>query len=172
MKVNIYEIEQQMAELLDQMESDETGLLPENWEELEKKLDELGMMRQQKLHNVAAYILNIRADQTALKTEEKRLAERRKALENKENLLMDYLDRACGGQKTELGIATVCYRRTEKVVLPDEGKARVFLAENHHTQCLRYVPAEISKKDLKDLIKSGVEVPGAAVQEGLSCSLR
>lgn len=169
--MKLYEIEQQMAEILSQLEGDETGLLPANWEDLERQLDELGMMRQQKLQNVAAYILNIRADQSALKTEEKRLAERRKALENKEDLLMDYLDRACAGQKTDLGIATVCYRRTEKVVLPDEDKVRVFLAENHHTQCLRYLPAEISKKELKELIKSGVEVPGAAVQESLSCSL-
>ena len=170
--MKLYEIDEKISEVIALLEPDETGMLPANWEEIAKQLDELEMMRQQKLRSVAQYVMNIRSDQTALKAEEKRLAERRKSLENRENLLLDWLNRACGGQKTDLGIATLCYRKTERVVLDDENKARAFLADNHHMECLRYVPAEISKKELKELIKSGVEVPGASVQEGLSCSLR
>lgn len=170
--MKLYEIDQSISEVLALMEPDETGMLPANWEEIAKHLDDLVMLRQQKLRGVAEYILNIRSDQAALKAEERRLAERRKALENREDLLLDWLDRACGGKKTDLGIATLCYRHTERVVLEDEDKARAFLADNHHSQCLRYIPAEISKADLKQLIRSGVEVPGVSIQEGISCSLR
>ena len=170
--MKLYEIDQQIMETLSLLEPDETGLLPANWEELERKLDELGMLRQQKLRNVAAYILNIRADQTALKTEEKRLAERRKSLENKEDLLLNYLDRACDGQKTDLGIATVAYRRTEKIMITDPIQTIAFLRQNGHSDCIRYQDPEISKSELKALIKAGTVVPGASVQEGLSCSLR
>lgn len=171
--MTLYEINSKVMEILTLMEPDpETGLMPENWEELAKRLDELGLQRQQKLEGVARYVMNVRSDISALKAEESRLAARRKVLENKEKSLLSYLDHACNAQKTDLGIATVCYRKSEKVVISDEVAARGFLADNHYSQCLRYIPAEISKSDLKELIKRGVEVPGASLKTGLSCSLR
>lgn len=171
--MKLYEIDSAISEVLTLLEPDpQTGLMPENLEDLARKLDELGVQRQQKLEGVARYVLNVRSDISALKDEETRLATRRKVLENKEKSLLAYIDHACNGQKTELGIATVCYRKSEKVVISDEVAARGFLADNHYSQCLRYIPAEISKADLKALIKTGVEVPGASLQMGTSCSLR
>ena len=171
--MTLYEINSKVMEILTLMEPDpETGLMPDNCEELAKKLDELGLQRQQKLEGVARYVLNVRSDISALKAEEARLASRRKVLENKEKSLMSYLDHACNGQKTDFGVATLCYRKSEKVMVSDEDAARRFLAENHYSNCLRYIPAEISKTDLKALIKTGVEVPGASLQTGTSCSLR
>lgn len=171
--MKLYEIDSAISEILTLLEPDsETGLMPENCEELVKKLDALGLQRQQKLEGVARYVLNVRSDISALKAEEARLASRRKVLENKEKSLMSYLDHACNGQKTDFGVATLCFRKSEKVMVSDEDAARRFLAENHYSNCLRYIPAEISKADLKALIKTGIEVPGASLQTGTSCSLR
>ena len=87
-------------------------------------------------------------------------------------MLLDYLDRACDGQKTDLGIATVAYRRTEKVLITNPNQTIAFLEQNGHSDCIRYQDPEISKSELKALIKAGTAVPGASIQEGLSCSLR
>ena len=59
--MTLYEINSKVMEILTLMEPDpETGLMPDNCEELAKKLDELGLQRQQKLEGVARYVLNVR----------------------------------------------------------------------------------------------------------------
>ncbi len=170
--MTLYEIDSGIMDILALLEPDpETGLMPDNWEELTEKLDELGMQRQQKLENVARYVLNIRADISSLKAEEGRLEKRRKVLENKQDSLMRYLDVACAGKKTNLGIATLSYRKSEKVEVLNEREAILFLEKEHHS-CLKFAEPEISKSEVKTLIKSGVEVPGVAIVAGQSCSLK
>ena len=171
--MKLYEIDSAISEVLALLEPDPvTGQIPDNWEEMAQKLDELGLQRQQKLEGVARYVLNVRSDIVSLKAEEDRLSKRRKVLENKESSLVGYLDHACQGQKTNLGVATVSYRKSEKVVVSDEGTARKFLVDNHHMDCLRIFEPEIAKSEVKALIKSGVAVPGVSVQESFFCSLR
>ena len=171
--MTLYEIDSAIMDVISLLEPDPiTGLMPDNWEEMAQKLDELGLQRQQKLEGVARYVLNVRSDIASLKAEEERLSKRRKVLENKETSLVGYLDHACQGQKTNLGVATISYRKSEKVVVSDESTARKFLVDNHHTDCLRVFEPEIAKTEVKALIKSGVSVPGISVQESLSCSLR
>jgi len=171
--MTLYEIDSKVMEILSLLEPDPiTGQMPDNWEEMARKLDELGLQRQQKLEGVARYVLNVRSDIASLKVEEERLSKRRKVLENKESSLVGYLDHACQGQKTNLDVATVSYRKSEKVVVSDEGAARKFFIDNHHMDCLRVFEPEIAKSEVKALIKSGVAVPGVSVQESLSCSFR
>ncbi len=170
--MTLYEIDSGIMDILALLEPDpETGLMPDNWEELSEKLDQLGMQRQQKLENVARYVLNIRADIASLKAEENRLEKRRKVLENKQDSLMRYLETACAGQKTNLGIATLSYRKSERVEVFNEKEARLFL-EKEHSNCLKFSEPEISKTEVKNLIKSGVEVPGVAIVAGQSCTLK
>ncbi len=170
--MTLYEIDSGIMEVLALLEPDpDTGLMPDNWEELEQKLDELGMQRQQKLENVARFVLNVRADIASLKAEEERLAKRRKVMENKQDSLMRYLYMACNGQKTNLGIATISYRKSERVEVFNEKEARLFL-EKEHSNCLKFSEPEISKSEVKNLIKSGVEIPGVAIVAGQSCSLK
>lgn len=170
--MTLYEIDTSISNLLAQLEPDENGMLPENCDELFEQLQNLDMQRQKKLENVAKYTLNIRSEIASLKEEEKRLAERRKVLENKEKHLMQYLDNACGGLKTDLGIATLSYRKTERVEVTDYHKAIQFLAGNHHSQCIRVFDPEISKTEVKELIRTGIEVPGIEIVKSTSCSLR
>ena len=85
---------------------------------------------------------------------------------------MEILDRECAGEKTDCGVATVCYRKTTKVEVGDDATAVSWLMENGHTQCYRVPAPEISKTEVKKLLAAGTEVPRVALVQDYSCSLR
>ena len=85
---------------------------------------------------------------------------------------MEILDRECGGEKTDCGVATVCYRKTTRVEVGDDATAVTWLIDNGHTQCYRVPAPEISKTEVKKLLAAGTEIPGVALVQDYSCSLR
>ena len=85
---------------------------------------------------------------------------------------MEILDRECGGEKTDCGVATVCYRKTTKVEVDDDVTAITWLIDNGHTQCYKVPAPEISKTEVKKLLTAGTEIPGVALVQDYSCSLR
>lgn len=174
--MKLYEVNAEIQELLSQLEQEfdpETGeILGDNTEEILGRLDALEMEKGRILEWVAKEALNTRADVAALKTEEERLAARRKTLENKDKRLVRILDRECGGIKTDLGFAVVSYRKSEKVEVFDEETALSWLAKNNHKECIRIKQPEISKTEVKKLLKSDVGVPGIVLKTENNCSLK
>ena len=122
--------------------------------------------------DVVALATRCRAEAAAIKAEEIRLRERRTRLGKKEERLMAILDRECNGEKTDLGVATVSYRKTNRMEITDSGEALFWLREFGYTDCYKTPAPEISKSEVKKLVKSGVEVPGCELVEDYSCSLR
>ena len=119
--MKLYEVNQEIEELMRMLEPDpETGEIPAGEDEIMARIGELAMKREDILQYLAKLILNIRASVTGMKAEEDRLKARRKVSENKEDHLMSILDRECGGEKTDLGVATLYYRRTRHVEIEDE----------------------------------------------------
>ncbi len=60
-----------------------------------------------------------------LEAEEKRLKDRRQRMEKRHENLIAILDRECGGQKTDLGVATLCYRKSTRVEVSNESGSRL-----------------------------------------------
>ena len=85
---------------------------------------------------------------------------------------MAILDRECAGEKTDCGVATVCYRKTTKVDIADSQAAVDWLSEHGHSNCYRIPAPEISKTEVKRLLTAGTEVPGVTLVQDLSCSLK
>ena len=85
---------------------------------------------------------------------------------------MAILDRECAGQKTDCGVATICYRKTTRVEVGDDATAVSWLMANGHNNCYKVPAPELSKSEIKKLLTSGTEVPGVALVQDLSCSLR
>ena len=171
--MKLYEIDIALENLLMQLEPDpETGEIPMNSDEIEEQIHALSIERSRILEYLAKLVLNIRTDIASLKSEEKRLHDRRASLEKKEERLMEILDRECGGQKTDCGVATVCYRKTTKVDISDNASALNWLEENGHDDFIRYATPEISKSDVKRLLTNGTEIPGITLKNDYSCSLR
>ena len=169
--MKLYEVNQMIEGIFEQLVDPETGEIVEN-EALLAQLDSLQMERSRILEYLAKLVLNTRSQMAALKEEEKRLKERRASLERKDTRLMEILDRECAGEKTDCGVATVCYRKTTKVEVGDDATAVSWLTENGHTQCYRVPAPEISKTEVKKLLAAGTEVPGVALVQDYSCSLR
>ena len=141
-------------------------------DDLIEQLGQLEMERSAILEYLAKVVLDTRAGIDALKNEEKRLKERRLAMERKDERLMQILDRECAGQKTDCGIATISYRKTTRVEVSDDQTAIAWLMENGHDNCYKQPAPEVSKSEVKKLLQGGTEVPGLALVQDLSCSLR
>lgn len=171
--MKLYEIDLALENLLLQIEPDpETGEIPMNYDEICEQINALSIERTRILEYLAKLVLNTRSDITSLKAEEKRLHDRRSSLEKKEERLMEILDRECGGQKTDCGVATVSYRKTTKVDITDNVSALHWLEDNGHDDFIRYSDPEISKSDVKRLLTNGTEIPGITLKNDYSCSLR
>ena len=85
---------------------------------------------------------------------------------------MQILSRECCGKKTDLGVATISYRKISHVDVSDAAKAIRWLKRNKHLNCFRVPEPEVAKTEVKKLINAGTKVPGCAVVEDYSCSLR
>ncbi len=169
--MKLYEVNQAIEGIFELLVDPETGeLLPD--ENLLAQLDALQMERSRILEYLAKLVLNTRSQMSALKEEEKRLKERRASLERKDDRLMAILDRECAGQKTDCGVATVCYRKTTRVEVGDDATAVSWLMANSHNNCYKVPAPELSKSEVKKLLATGTEVPGVALVQDLSCSLR
>lgn len=130
-----------------------------------KELNDLQLAKSEKLENIACWIKGMDADITAMKTEEKNLSARRKALENKRERVFNWLYESLDGEKITSPRVKVSYRKTASVDvfnmadLPDEYR-RVKITE------------EADKTAIKEAIKAGDEVPGATLVERLSMSIK
>ena len=177
--MKLYEINTKIAELLNMLDIDEeTGEVganvedPKLNEEIFRQLGELNLAREEILEYLAKVVLNTRSEADAIKAEEKRLKARRDALARKEDAIMKVLDLQCDGKKTDLGVATVSYRKTSSVSVNYYNIAFDWLMKNDHKECIRFILPEINKTEAKKLINSGVDIPGLEIVEGVSCSLR
>lgn len=172
-KLKLYEINAQIQALSDAIEFDpETGEILGDAEALFEAIDQLQMEKTSILSYLGKLVLNLRSEQSALKVEELRLKSRRERLSKKEEYLMHVLDRECNGEKTDLGIATLSYRKTYRVDVTDSAKAVRWLKRHKFTDCFRVSEPEVAKTEVKKLLNSGTKVPGCELIEDTSCSLR
>ena len=107
-----------------------------------------------------------------MKAEEVRLSNRRKRLEKKDARLMQVIDRECAGEKTDLDVATVTYRKSDPLEVTAAEAAIKWLTDNGHTECLNFKQPDIRKAETKALIKAGREIPGAVIVDKKTCSLK
>ena len=172
--MKLYEINAEILRLTDAIEFDEeTGEILGDTDEMFAQIQLLQMEKNSILEYLAKLVLNIRSEAAAVKTEEQRLMGFANiSLAKKEERLMRVLDRECAGEKTDLGVATFSYRKTSHVDVSDAAKAVRWLKRNKHLDCFRIPAPEVAKTEVKKLINAGTKVPGCAVVEDYSCSLR
>lgn len=171
--MKLYEINEEILRLTEQIDVDEeTGEVLCDIDAIADGIDRLQMERRSILEYLAKLVLNTRAEAAALKVEEQRLKERRQRLEKKEDRLMAILDRECGGEKTDLGVATLNYRKTTRVEVSDAAKAVAWLKRRKLLDCFRVPAPEVAKTEVKRLLTAGTKVPGCALVEDSSYSLK
>lgn len=148
--MNLYEIDQAILACIDP----ETGELID-----EAALVSLQMERADKIRNVALWVKNLNASVVALK------AERLKAAQKKADALKQYLADALGGEKFTADECVVSFRRSASVCVFDEQA----LPAAYITEKITRSP---DKAAIKAAIKSGAEVPGAALVDNLNVQIK
>lgn len=171
--MTLYEINERLDEVLSRLTVDsETGEVGGEQIDLMAEIDALEMEKREIIEYLAKKVLNLRSDEAALKAEEDRLKKRRQGMEAAEKSIMNVLARECNGQKTDLGVATVRFTPSQGTVLTDETAAVQWCYANHHEDCLTIALPKVNKDAVKRLLKSGVQIPGAELENRMNSSLK
>ena len=96
---------------------------PETGEWLnEDELTNLEMERDEKIENMLLWAKNIRAEASAIKEESVKLNDRYKRKEHKAEKIEEYVAKTLNGEKFETPRVKIDWRKSEKVIIPDEYK--------------------------------------------------
>lgn len=139
-------------------------------EAMQMALAELETEIQAKALNIAIIIRGLEADADIIKTEERRLADRRRALENKAGWLKAYAKEQmelAGIDKVKSPTLTVAIQNNPPAVQITDMEA---IPARFQT----IIPASytIDKKAVGDALKAGEAIPGAELTQGRSLRIR
>ncbi len=160
--MTLYEIADQYRTVLD--------IEPESDEELTAQmsaLDELEGEITEKADNIVRYMRNLGAEADALKTEENRLYQKRRAVENKIERLKAYLAAQmmmAGLHELKAGIFKLRFQPTTPAIS--------IIDESALPEKFWIVWREASKQAIKEAIRNGEEVPGIEIQRGETLVIR
>ena len=160
--MTLYEIDKSITDLMESSVDPETGEI----QDITDALDALTMEQGQKRENIALFIKDLSAEAAAIRNEEKALADRRRVTENKAERLKNYLMASLAGEKFSTPKVSVSYRNSTAVYIEDEAE---FLRE--HPEYAR-IKTEIDRAGIKDALKKGEQLSGAALEERTSMIVR
>lgn len=161
--MNIYEIDQRITELVD----------PETGELLDlEAFTELQMERERKIESMALWVKELTATASAIKAEVDTLMERKKAAERRCESLKRYLADILQGEKFSTPRCTVSFRKSTSVQVDDQGKLVCWLEQNGYDDCVKYKDPEVSKTEVGKLLKSGMSVPFAHLENKQSVGVK
>lgn len=163
MSLTLYDIDFALieaSEALNGVFDEETGEVIDIdvFEALKAEIDNLQMEREKKIHNVACWIKNIKAEAEAVKTEKQKLAKRQAVLERKADNLKKYLEYALHGEKFKDGAVSISYRTTKSVVFYDDFDYSTLPEE------YQKVTIEPKKTELKQAIENGQIIEGVELE--------
>lgn len=162
MALSLYDINSMIANYEMQFDSDGVWIN-------ESDLDELNLAREEKIENICLWIKNLRAEASAIKDEEKNLADRRKAKENKADRLESYVTSNLQGKPFETSKVKVTFRKSESVeILNEDAVPERFL----DIQVVRKPQKAEIKKRLKEAEAKGEEIPWARLNVNNNMSLK
>ena len=166
--MNIWEIDKAMREI-EALEEDEELIDLDTGEVISvtDALEKLEMARETKIENAAMMVKNLSAEAAAIKAEEKKLAKRRKHIENKAESVRQYLISAMTREdgtlekfKTARAAVTVKWNNPRVVISDEALLPEVFFRE--------IIDRKPDKEQIKEVLSRGIEVPGAALERGRS----
>ncbi len=158
--MKLYELTKDYLAFMQAVENDE---IPE--EALADTLESITACIEEKADSIACILKNLDAECAAIKAEEARLAERRKAKEKAHERIKQYLSetlQSAGIYKIETARNRITFRKSETVEIVDD----VFIkwAQMHRDDLLTYSEPKANKTEIKKALKDGAEVVGAELR--------
>lgn len=161
--MTIFEIDQRITELVDP----DTGELLD----LDAFL-ELQMEREQKIESMALWVKELSATAAAIKSEIDSLADRKRAAERRCESLKRYLAVILQGEKFATAKCAVSFRKSTSVEVEDAALLIRWLEQNGYDGCVKYKEPEVSKTEVGKLLKSGMPVPFAHLENKNSVGVK
>lgn len=163
--MKLYEVAEAFAQIQDFLNNAETD---DEIVAIKEVLVDYECQFEEKVENIVYLIKNAQSDVEALKKEELRLAEKRKAAERKIESMKDYLFGAfmqTGTERIKYPQFTVAIRNNaESVNVKDVTK----IPQDYFVP----QPPKLNKAGLKKAIQSGVEIEGAELVRNKSLQIR
>lgn len=155
--MTLYEINQQMEELLSRIIDPETGEVTDI-----EALDELQMKREDKLESIALVIKNNAAQAAIIRAEEVELAKRRKKHERLAEWLKKQLENELCGQKFETAKCSCTFRKSTGVVIDTAAFNKWAKRHKEYTIAKDPVP---DRTAIKEALTAGKKIPCAVLEE-------
>lgn len=163
--MKLYEVAEAFAQIQDFLNNAETD---EEIVAIKEVLIDYECQFEEKVENIVYLLKNMEADIDVLKSEEKRLNEKRKSLERKTESLKDYLFSAfmqTGTERIKYPQFTVSIRNNpESVNVTDITK----IPQDYFVP----QPPKLNKDGLKKAIKDGMEIDGVELVRNKSIQIR
>lgn len=154
--MTLYDIASEMQALIDE----ETGEIKDY-----EAFEALGLEREKKIDNTVLWIKDLEAEAAAIKEEAAKLTARAKVAENKATRLREFLATALAGEKRKTAQYAISYRKSEQVNIEDAAALVEWLENNGHGDAISYKEPTVNKADVKRMIKAGIAVPFAALED-------
>ena len=151
--MKLYEVNQRIEELSEQMVDIETGEINE---EIFAELTELVEEKEDRLESIFLHIKNLASDITALKVERDSFDKRIKRKTREMDRLLDWTTMLQKGKTFETDKVRVKYRRSQKVEIKDES----LIPEKFLKVKTTSTP---DKTAIKDVLRNGGYVEGAVL---------
>lgn len=159
--MKLYELTDDYLKLMEMAEELDEETFQDTLESIEDAIEE-------KVEKTAFLIRNLEADVIAIKEEEKRLKDRRQALENKIQRMKDYLFE----QLEKAGIDRVKRPLITVSIQNNPPSVRVVNEELIPSHFMIPQPPKLDKKGILEKLKHGENVPGVELAQGRSLRIR
>ncbi len=168
-RISVFDINEQfrlLEELANELDYDpETGEIKDNTKELLELLEQVEMLKEEKLDNIEYLKRDIKAKIEALKNEESRLNKRRKSFERNIERLKSLQNELLEDEKCKTDKFTYFFRKNESVNIKDISRV---LDEGIYIR----TKVEPDTTEIKKALKSGIDVAGAALEVKNSLNVR
>lgn len=159
--MKLYELTNDYFALMQAIDNDE---LPE--EAIADTLEAITASIEEKADSIACLMKNLDAECKAIKAEEERLAERRKAKEKSIERMKQYLSeslQSAGIDKVETARNRITFRKSESVEIINEDEF-ITWAQTYRDDLLTYSAPKVNKTAIKKELKDGIEMVGAELR--------
>ena len=166
--MKLYELTNDYLALLDAIDN---GEIPE--EAIADTLEAITEEIESKADSIACVLKNLDADIIAIKAEEVRLAERRKAKEKSYERIKQYLSdtlQVAGLDKIETARNKITFRKSESVEIDED--AFIVWAQKNRDDLLTYSAPKVNKTEVKKSLKNGDEIIGAELRINSNIQLK
>ena len=158
--MKLYELTNDYLALLEAIDNDE---IPE--EAIADTLEAITASIEEKADSIACMLKNLDAECIAIKAEEARLAERRKAKEKSHERIKQYLSdtlQRAGLDKIETARNRITFRKSETVEVDED--TFITWAQKNRDDLLTYSAPKVNKTEIKKALKSGDAIVGAELR--------